>query len=224
MRLAINNLPSPKSRSKTEELVRKYHETGDPTYRQEAITGALRYVAKLVNSAFYGERWGRVNPQSYDPSDLFQAGVTGLCEAVDKFDPENGATFHTLMLYPVRYEIQEVIRTARGHTSLDKPHPANEPGGGDITLLSTLTDETSSPPDLDSYRRQQIKVLKEFQKTLENEYDLEIWRRRILAGDKLREVAEVLGFSRQYAYKVEKRVREKLKTFLEDNKFYKTLR
>ena len=66
-----------------------WHVSKEPTARDWLVV----HYASLVK--FVAGRLGAGLPRSVDTGDLVSAGVFGLMNAIDKFDPENGAKFET---------------------------------------------------------------------------------------------------------------------------------
>jgi RNA polymerase primary sigma factor len=96
------------------ELVIKYQRARNAAkkqeYKDEAFNNISRFIAKSA---------ARYRHSKIDNEDLFQAGVIGFCEAIEKFDPKMGFMFMTYLkfwvdknIYAVLYE-DNLIHTPR---------------------------------------------------------------------------------------------------------------
>lgn len=83
------------------ELLRRYHEDGDVSARQELIERHLDFVRRLAS------RYARRGEQL---DDLTQVGCVGLIKAIDRFDGAFGATLTTYAAPNVLGEIKRHFR------------------------------------------------------------------------------------------------------------------
>ena len=100
------------SRSETALLLERYASTGDEQARERLV---VKYVplVRSISNRYAGRR------ESAD--DLFQVGMVGLLNAIDKFDPLRGNSFAALAIPEVR---GAVLNHLRDHGSLIKvPRP-----------------------------------------------------------------------------------------------------
>ena len=81
-----------------------WHDSGDSTARDWLVV----HYASLVK--FVAGRVSAGLPRSVDTGDLVSAGVLGLMNAIDKFDPENGAKFETYAIPRIRGAILDGLR------------------------------------------------------------------------------------------------------------------
>ena len=87
-----------------QELWKKYHETKDPSIKQQLIleyTDIIKYVAGRL-SIYFGSN------VEYD--DLVSYGIFGLIDAIDKFDINKGVKFETYASLRIRGAIIDSIR------------------------------------------------------------------------------------------------------------------
>ena len=88
-----------------EELWRKYNKNNSKEARDELIMACLSYVKSCAyRLAIYA------NP-SQDVNDLINAGIIGLMDAVDRYDPAKGASFKNYASIRVRGSIMDEIRS-----------------------------------------------------------------------------------------------------------------
>lgn len=81
-----------------------WHVSQEPTARDWLVV----HYASLVK--FVAGRLGAGLPRSVDTGDLVSAGVFGLMNAIDKFDPANGAKFETYAIPRIRGAILDGLR------------------------------------------------------------------------------------------------------------------
>ena len=83
-----------------------------------------------------------VRPGYTEFDDLFQLGVIGLMEAIEKYDPYRGARFSTVAVWHMKNSIRDNIFTLSDHVSLDEPIADDE-----LFLKDTIADDSQSPAD-----------------------------------------------------------------------------
>lgn len=81
-----------------------WRNTEDPTAREWLVV----HYASLVK--FVAGRLAAGLPRSVDTGDLVSAGVFGLMNAIDRFDPEQGAKFETYAIPRIRGAILDSLR------------------------------------------------------------------------------------------------------------------
>ncbi|HKX33100.1 MAG TPA: FliA/WhiG family RNA polymerase sigma factor [Blastocatellia bacterium] len=81
------------------------------TYRGAAIDRDALVEAHLPQVKFIADRLAAKLPPSVDREDLIGAGVLGLLDAVDKFDPERGVQFKTYAEMRVRGAMLDSLRS-----------------------------------------------------------------------------------------------------------------
>lgn len=82
-----------------------WHESQDPLAREWLVV----HYASLVK--FVAGRLGAGLPRSVDTGDLVSAGVFGLMNAIDRFDPQQGAKFETYAIPRIRGAILDGLRS-----------------------------------------------------------------------------------------------------------------
>lgn len=96
------NPPSP--RHTIESAWSAFHASADPAARDWLVV----HYASLVK--FVAGRLSAGLPRSVDTGDLVSAGVFGLMNAIDRFDPANGAKFETYAIPRIRGAILDGLR------------------------------------------------------------------------------------------------------------------
>src|SRR5215208_1768916 len=92
---------SPVARTSDAELLRRYHEHGDISARQELIERHIEFVQRLAR------RYARRGEQL---DDLTQVGCVGLIKAIDRFDGSFGANLTTYAAPNILGEIKRHFR------------------------------------------------------------------------------------------------------------------
>lgn len=81
-----------------------YKTNQDPRLRQELILryiGLVKYVVRKMIKNY---------PQALEENDLYQIGVLGLCEAIERFDPAYGIKFETYAIPRIKGSIIDELR------------------------------------------------------------------------------------------------------------------
>ena len=96
------------STAETARLLKAYRLSGDLGAREQLVTNYVPLVRRLCRR-FRASR----EPQE----DLFQVGAIGLLNAIDKFDPERGASFSSLAIPEI---LGAILNFLRDHGSILK--------------------------------------------------------------------------------------------------------
>lgn len=105
----------------------------DPEARSKLIEHNLRLVYWTAKQYHW---YGRTEIE-----DLFQLGVLGLMEAIEKYEPDRGAKFSTVAIWYMRSSISRNMFQFTDDVSLDTPIGDDE----DTTLEDILYDKSSMP-------------------------------------------------------------------------------
>lgn len=127
------NFKEPLSEEEQNLLLEKVKD--DPEAKDKLILHNLRLV-NWVARKFY-------RPGTNELDDLFQLGVIGLIEAIDKYDPTREAKFSTYAIWPIKNSITRNMFIFTRDISIDDPVPGFE----DITIKDTLKDDNLRPDD-----------------------------------------------------------------------------
>ena len=93
----IKTIPS----NLTIDLLKKYQETKEKEYLDEAILGNLKLVLSIVN---------KFSRRSDNLDDLFQIGTIGLIKAINNFDVTQDVRFSTYAVPMIEGEIRRYLR------------------------------------------------------------------------------------------------------------------
>lgn len=190
----------------------KQMKEGDLEARKKLIEHNLRLVAHIIK---------KYNNMEQDPEDLISIGTIGLIKAVDTYDISKG---NKLVTYASRCIENEILMLFRKEKKCTKEVSIYEPIGTDkegneIHLLDIIHCEDESIFNLLFYSSNIKKLYEELAGlTDEKEKRVLILRYGLYGGEELpqREVGKMMGISRSYVSRIEKRALENLrKKFLQ---------
>ena len=196
----MKTFPKPLSHGE-EKLYLKRCKEGDQTARNMLIEHNMRLVAHVVK---------KYQCQDYDTEDLLSAGTIGLIKAVNTFDVDKGSRLATYAARCVENEILMLLRAGKKRAkevSLFEPIGTDK-DGETVSLVDVI--EMENPKTIDQLiLDQDIKELYQAfdQKLTENEKQVISMRYGLFKGKEhtQREVAGVLGISRSYVSRIEKK-------------------
>lgn len=202
----MKTFPKPLSHGE-EKLYLKRCKEGDQTARNMLIEHNMRLVAHVVK---------KYQCQDYDTEDLLSAGTIGLIKAVNTFDVDKGSRLATYAARCVENEILMLLRAGKKRAkevSLFEPIGTDK-DGETVSLVYVI--EMENPKTIDQLiLDQDIKELYQAfdQKLTENEKQVISMRYGLFKGKEhtQREVAGVLGISRSYVSRIEKKAIGKLR-------------
>lgn len=202
----MKTFPKPLSHGE-EKLYLKRCKEGDQTARNMLIEHNMRLVAHVVK---------KYQCQDYDTEDLLSAGTIGLIKAVNTFDVDKGFRLATYAARCVENEILMLLRAGKKRAkevSLFEPIGTDK-DGETVSLVDVI--EMENPKTIDQLiLDQDIKELYQAfdQKLTENEKQVISMRYGLFKGKEhtQREVAGVLGISRSYVSRIEKKAIGKLR-------------
>ncbi len=205
-----NSFPQPLTAEEEQKYIKAYKE-GSEDARNTLIERNLRLVAHIVK---------KYSNFSSDSDDLISIGTIGLIKAISTFDQSKGTRLATYAARCIENEILMQIRSTKkiqSEVSLHDPIGIDREGN-EITLIDVIGNETDSVID-EVELKIQVKrlynkmksVLKKREKTV-----LEL-RYGLLNGTTKtqREIAGMLGISRSYVSRIEKKAIKKLSKELE---------
>ena len=183
---------------------------GDLEARNILIERNLRLVAHIMKKYY---------AQTADQEDLISIGTIGLIKGITTFDPSKGARLATYAARCVENEILMHFRAQR-KSSHDVSLSDYIDTGNDGTALS-LMDVVGEDEDLSEQlsNREQLQQVRKLVDTCLTEQERQVICLRYgLQGNtpqRQREVANIVGISRSYVSRIEKRALEKLRRALE---------
>lgn len=152
-----------------------------------------------------------------DMDDLISHGTIGLIKGVKNYSPDKGSRLATFAAKCIENEILMLLRTHKKtarEVSLYEPIGTDKEGN-DIQLLDIM--EAKQPDVVEMLQmREDVAFLKQvFHKVL-NEREQEIigYRYGFITGEEVtqREIGAILGISRSYVSRIEKKALQKLRT------------
>ena len=194
-----SEFPKQLPRQEEEALIARMAE-GDEEARQSLITHNLRLVSHIAR---------KYTVPGYGPDDLISIGVIGLIKAVNSFKPQSGTTLGTYAARCIENEILMTLRASRkyrGDVSL-QDSVGTDGEGNDITYMDILGTDADDLEN-DVIRRVTLGKVHRVLFSLPARERLVLELRYGLADGKQHpqhEVAQVLGISRSYVSRVEKK-------------------
>lgn len=201
-----NTFPQPLD-EKEEEKYLELLKNGDKNAKGILIERNLRLVAHIVK---------KYQIPNKDIDELISIGTVGLIKAIDSFDASKGTRLATYASRCIENEILMLFRSSKkqkGETFLHDPIGVDKEGN-EISLIDVLSSDKDSVIDKVE-TNMQIRALYAKIKTSLNEREGEIIKMRYgLVDGKCktqREIAGMLGISRSYVSRIEKKALKKLK-------------
>ena len=178
---------------------------GDEEARAVLIERNLRLVAHIVK---------KFDNTGEDVDDLISIGTVGLIKAIGTFKPDKGTRLATYAARCIENEILMHLRSlkrVRGEVSLYDPIGVDREGN-EITLIDVLGSDPDVVPDLVGKRLDESKLREKLKKLGGKERQVLELRYGISGGARKtqREIARMLGISRSYVSRIEKKAVMKL--------------
>lgn len=188
---------------------------GDAASREKLISHNLRLVAHMTKKFYSPDR---------EQEELISIGTLGLMKAVDSFDPSKGARFATYAGRCIENEILMYYRSRRkcaGEVFFEEPLEYDKDGNA-LTLMDFISDDEDLVESVEQ-AMQQKQLYAYLQELLSERERAVIARRYGLLGympQTQREVADVMGISRSYVSRIEKRALLRLRNAYENMGIY----
>lgn len=206
--LENGSFPKPLSESEEALLIKKYKEDGDLNAKNELIEHNLRLVAHIVKKYAQNKN---------DSDDLLSIGTIGLIKGIDSFVPGKNTRLSTYAAKCIHNEILMVLR-AKKHSvpevSLSEAIGSDKEGN-EVTLMDIIPSDADNV-EQDYENRAEIKKMYEgIKNALEpRERKIISMRYGLYDGREIpqREIAKMLGISRSYVSRIEKKAVEKLRS------------
>lgn len=208
-----NSFPEPLSKEEEENYLSKA-KLGDKDARCKLIEHNLRLVAHIVK---------KYENSKEDNDDLISIGTIGLIKGIDSYSKKKNTRLTT---YAARCIENEILMYFRNNKKRNKDISINESigfdkEGNEITILDILKTPYSDFA-LELQNGDNIADLKKYFKVLsEREKEIITKRYGLDNSEEItqKEIAKVLGISRSYVSRIEKRALTKiLKEFMKNNK------
>lgn len=187
---------------------------GDRAARDELVSRNLRLVAHV--SKKYLQNGAELD-------DLVSTGTIGLIKAVETFDPAKGTRFATYAARCIENEVLMTFRAerrTRGTVYFSDPIESQSEGSGPLTVQDVVSDDSDMTADCET--RSDVLRLRELVKTrlFGRERRVLELRYGLSGGEPLtqQQTARMLGISRSYVSRIEKKTLERLKRELEGDR------
>ncbi|MBW9151100.1 RNA polymerase sporulation sigma factor SigK [Clostridium estertheticum] len=207
-----NSFPQPLSEEEEKYYLTKFAE-GDLLAKGTLVERNLRLVAHIVKKYSYPGK---------DVDDLISIGTVGLIKAIDSFNMNKGIRLAT---YAARCIENEILMLIRSNKKIKREVYLQDPIGTDkegkeVSLMDVLRSEEDSISDIVENKLQIKRLYSKINVVLKEREKVIIQMRYGLLDGKprtQREIALILGISRSYISRIEKRVLKKLNKELGSN-------
>ncbi len=200
-----NSFPQPLNPEEEEYHLKRYA-AGYEESRNILIEHNLRLVAHIVK---------KYTNTGKEVDDLISIGTIGLIKAISTYDLEKKTRLATYAARCIENEILMTIRASkktRGEVSLQDPIGVDKEGN-EITLIDILGSDPNTVTDQVELKLQTKKMYNIMQLVLKKREQIVLEMRYGLTNGKIktqREIAQLLGISRSYVSRIEKRAILKL--------------
>ncbi len=201
----VSSFPKPLKPQEEQECIRRSM-AGDMEARNTLIEHNLRLVMHIIKKYY---------TTSADAEDLVSIGTIGLIKGVSTYRPDKGVRLATYASKCIENEILMYFRGQKksaGDVSLSDALDADGEGDG-LALLDTIAGDQDMLEELS--RRESVEHVRKAVDTVLYGREAEIIRLRYGLNGKppmpQREVAQIIGISRSYVSRIEKKALEKLR-------------
>lgn len=205
--------PKPLSDEEEKEYLQRYKE-GDVEAKNILIERNLRLVAHIVK---------KYNNTNKDIDDLISIGTIGLIKAISTFDGNKGTRLATYAARCIENELLMMLRSdkkQKNEVFLQDPIGTDREGN-EITLIDVIESNGESILDQVDIKMKIAKLYEKMREVLKGREKKVIEMRYGLANGvekTQREVAEILGISRSYVSRIEKKAISKLSKEMAEKK------
>lgn len=199
-----NSFPKPMSIAEERDAIKRM-ENGDMLAREELIEKNLRLVAH-ISKKYQGS--------AIDSDDLVSIGTIGLIKAVNTFDSGKGIRLATYAARCIENEILMVLRSGKksqNDVSIEEPVGVDKEGN-EISLMDIISSDDDVAETV-SLKMQIARLYELIDTELSEREKKVICMRYGLNNTKAmpqRELADILGISRSYVSRIEKKAISKL--------------
>jgi len=200
-----NSFPQPLDPEEELKYLKLYKQ-GSEEAKNILIERNLRLVAHIVK---------KYNSYGNDSDDLISIGTIGLIKAISTFNYEKGTRLATYAARCIENEILMQIRSAKkiqNEVSLQEPIGVDREGN-EITLLEVIGNDADSVLDEVELKLQVKKMYNKMKQVLKSREKTVLELRYGLGPNSSktqREIARMLGISRSYVSRIEKKAIKKL--------------
>ena len=209
------SFPKPLSEEEESECIEKY-KNGDTDARNILIEHNLRLVAHVAKKYTSS---GRIASVDFD--DIISIGTIGLIKGIDSFNADKNVRLATYAARCIDNEILMYIRSSKKYSNdmfLQDP-VGHDFDGNEITVMDMVKSDDDPVPDEVSDRIDIMRMIQKIEEVLdEREREIIKMRYAIYGGEEItqREIAAMLGISRSYVSRIEKKALKKISACLND--------
>ena len=207
------SFPKPLSEEEESEYIQRCKD-GDTQARDLLIEHNLRLVAHIAKKYTTS---GRIASVDFD--DIISIGSIGLIKAIDSFNSGKSARLATYAARCIENEILMYIRSSKKYSNdifLQDPI-GHDFDGNEITAMDMVKSDDDPVPDEVSDKIDITRMMRKIDEVLD-EREREIIRLRyaVCGGEEMtqREIASMLGISRSYVSRIEKKALKKIASCL----------
>lgn len=214
-RVTCASFPKPLSEEEESECIEKY-KNGDTDARNILIEHNLRLVAHVAKKYTSS---GRIASVDFD--DIISIGTIGLIKGIDSFNADKNVRLATYAARCIENEILMYIRSSKKYSNdmfLQDP-VGHDFDGNEITVMDMVKSDDDPVPDEVSDRIDIMRMIQKIEEVLdEREREIITMRYAIYGGEEItqREIAAMLGISRSYVSRIEKKALKKISACLND--------
>ena len=201
---------SPLTKAEEEDCIKRLN-NNDKSAREQLILHNMRLVAHVTKKYSVNED---------ESEELISLGTVGLIKAVSSFKADYGSRFATYAIRCIENEILMYYRSkkkTKSDVSLFEPIGTDKEGN-QIQLMDVIENDDIDVSN-NILKNESIDKLNKYIKEVlsEREYYILVQRYGLLGHEEMtqRQIAKILGISRSYVSRIEKRALDKLKKVLE---------
>ena len=201
---------SPLTKAEEEDCIKRLN-NNDKSAREQLILHNMRLVAHVTKKYSVNED---------ESEELISIGTVGLIKAVSSFKADYGSRFATYAIRCIENEILMYYRSkkkTKSDVSLFEPIGTDKEGN-QIQLMDVIENDDIDVSN-NILKNESIDKLNKYIKEVlsEREYYIIVQRYGLLGHEEMtqRQIAKILGISRSYVSRIEKRALDKLKKVLE---------
>ena len=201
---------SPLTKAEEEDCIKRLN-NNDNSAREQLILHNMRLVAHVTKKYSVNED---------ESEELISIGTVGLIKAVSSFKADYGSRFATYAIRCIENEILMYYRSkkkTKSDVSLFEPIGTDKEGN-QIQLMDVIENDDIDVSN-NILKNESIDKLNKYIKEVlsEREYYILVQRYGLLGHEEMtqRQIAKILGISRSYVSRIEKRALDKLKKVLE---------
>ena len=201
---------SPLTKAEEEDCIKRLN-NNDKSAREQLILHNMRLVAHVTKKYSVNED---------ESEELISIGTVGLIKAVSSFKADYGSRCSTYAIRRIENEILMYYRSkkkTKSDVSLFEPIGTDKEGN-QIQLMDVIENDDIDVSN-NILKNESIDKLNKYIKEVlsEREYYILVQRYGLLGHEEMtqRQIAKILGISRSYVSRIEKRALDKLKKVLE---------